>query len=109
MRLTELEAAFIKRTGIDSWQDDATFADCDGLQFLCPKCWQANQGPVGTHSVICWKPGVPAEVTPGPGRWTHQGSGLEDLTLVAGSSSIQLHGGCNAHFWIRGGAIADLT
>lgn len=80
-------------------------AEADGIMFACPVCLQANGGPAGTHYVICWRPRVPADVAPKPGRWEFEGKGLDDLTLVAGSSSILLRGGCNAHFWIRNGEI----
>ena len=73
--------------------------------FLCPRCFQTNQGPVGTHRVICWRPHVPQSFFPVPGRWEMEGSGLSDLTLVAGSSSVLLRGGCDAHFFVRGGEI----
>lgn len=101
--LTELHAAFIKRSGT-GWRTDATFADCDGVSFLCPLCYLANFGPVGTHSIICWKPHVPQDVRPGPGRWNHQGSGLPDLSLRAGSSSIFLmQSGCRWHGFVENG------
>jgi hypothetical protein len=108
VRLTELEPQFLKLTDapVDSgWKcrTDATFEDCDGLEFLCPLCSTTNHGPIGTHRVICWKPHVPAHVTPGPGRWGHTGTGLGDLSLVAGSSSVKLEGGCNWHGHITNG------
>lgn len=87
--------------------DDISSAD--GVMFLCPKCFQANGGSVGTHSIICWRPRVPDDVAPKPGRWELVGTGIDDLTLVAGSSSILLTGGCCAHFFIRNGSIEDLT
>lgn len=81
-------------------------AEADGVVFLCPKCFQENNGPVRTHSVVCWRPRVPqGENIEGPGRWEFEGTGLHDLTLVAGSSSVLLTGGCNAHFFVRGGEI----
>jgi hypothetical protein len=80
-------------------------AAADGVRFLCPLCFKNNRGRVGTHSVICWRPRVPAGVPPVPGRWEFQGTGLGDLTLVAVSSSILLQGGCGAHFFIRRGAV----
>jgi hypothetical protein len=30
---------------------------------------------------------------------------IADITLVAGSSSVLLTGGCQAHFFVRGGQI----
>jgi hypothetical protein len=100
-KLSELEASFIKLTDErGSYRTDVTFADCDGVQFLCPLCFDRNAGPVGTHMVICWKPQVPQTISPTPGRWNHQGSGLHDLTLVAGSSSIALQGGCGWHGFV---------
>lgn len=79
--------------------------EADGLFFLCPKCFMANSGPVGTHRVLCWRPRVPPDVDPKPGRWEFQGTGFDDLTLVAQSSSILLVGGCGAHFFIERGEI----
>lgn len=102
--LRELEGAFIKRTD-SGFRSDATFADCDGLMFLCPKCYAENHGPVGTHMVICWKPHVPQDVSPRPGRWSQEGTGLDDLRLVAGSSSIALQGGCGWHGFVGMGGV----
>lgn len=108
VKLTDLEPQFLKITELteDGWKrcrTDATFIDCDGVSFLCPLCWTRNEGSMGTHSVICWKPHVPAHVTPGPGRWNHTGSCFADLSLVAGSSSVWLKGGCGWHGFITDG------
>ena len=122
MRLNELEPHFIRREirPCDGQGDCITvsphtehewhiyvdaIADADGVMFLCPKCFLSNGGDIGTHMVICWRPRVSADVSPKPGRWEFEGSGIEDLTLVAGSSSVLLIGGCAAHFHIRNGAI----
>lgn len=79
-------------------------ADADGVMFLCPTCVR-NSGSVGVHCVLCWRPRVPADVAPKPGRWEFHGTGLADLTLSAGSSSILLQSGCAAHFFIERGLI----
>lgn len=106
--LRDLDAHFIKLGAPD---DDYTFvnvsdiAQADGIMFLCPKCFAANGGPRGTHSIICWQPKVPQTIEPKPGRWSLVGTGLDDLTLVAASSSILLTSGCQAHFFIRNGKI----
>ncbi|MGH6995684.1 MAG: hypothetical protein ACREES_08300, partial [Stellaceae bacterium] len=55
--------------------------------------------------VICWSPKVPQDVRPNPGRWQLQGTGFNYLTLVAGSSSVALLGGCAAHFFVTKGEI----
>lgn len=78
-------------------------ADAHGIKFLCPLCVGESH-----HSVICWFEGrVPDEAQPGPGRWTPQGTGFDDLTFVPGASikatSIALHGGCNWHGFITNG------
>lgn len=108
-KLTELEGTFLKR------HDDRSHSmvgdrleGADGVQFLCPLCWKANGGPVGTHVVICWFVGrVPDSETPGPGRWTPSGKGLADLTFVPGnpprSVSVALLSGCRWHGHVRGG------
>ena len=78
----------------------------DGLQLLCPKCYDDPPvGPVGTHSVICWSPTVSQDHMPRPGRWNLTGTSIDDLTLVAGSSSVLIQGGCNAHFHVRQGLV----
>lgn len=103
-RLRELEATFLRReddTHFRQIGDDLTRAD--GLLFLCPKCFIANGGRVGTHHIICWRPHVPQTTTPVPGRWEFHGTGLEDCTLVAGNSSIKLEGGCQWHGYVRNG------
>lgn len=106
MRLAELEPQFLKITDENHWRTDTTIAECDGILFLCPVCFKTNNGPIGTHSIICWKPHVPQTQTPGPGRWNMLGDSVESLTLQAGSSSIYLTGtGCGAHFYITNGEI----
>lgn len=107
MRLTDLDARFVAHLGGGRLRCVKTIGEADGVMFLCPKCFAANGGPCGTHSVICWSPTVPRDVAPGPGRWTMRGSGIVDLTLIAPSSSIAISGGCRAHFFVRDGAIVD--
>jgi hypothetical protein len=108
MKLTDLDPRFVK------WDDDShfhyvdTISESDGVIFLCPLCFQNNAGSdIGVHSVLCWRPNIPQSTSPKPGRWDFQGTGYNDLTLVAGSSSILLtgDGGCKAHFYIQGGEI----
>lgn len=51
-----------------------------GIMFVCPKC--------GNHQILCWfknprnAPMVPADVKPGPGRWTFSGDTFDTLTLL---------------------------
>ncbi len=86
-----------------------SLADAQGVRFFCPKCFAANGGPVGTHGVICWSRsrGVPDEATPGPGRWTLEGSSFDDLTLNGdgGSRSVLLAGGCAWHGFVTNGEV----
>ena len=105
MKLAELNPHFLKMISLTAWKVVRDINEADGVQFLCPVCFKNNGGEKGTHTMICWTPKVPAEAEPGPGRWNFLGTGLEDLELKNGSSSVQLNGGCNAHFWIRGGEI----
>lgn len=106
MKLTELDPHFLKILSEREYQcADVSLAEADGVQFLCPVCFAKNGGPVGTHSVICWRPHVPPDVNPKPGRWEFSGTGYNDLTLTAGSSSILLTSGCKAHFFITNGEI----
>jgi hypothetical protein len=81
-------------------------ADAHGLMFLCPKCFAANGGPVGTHSIIAWfEDKVPDNAEPVPGRWYPQGTGYGDLSFVPHkkSNSILLTGGCQWHGFVTNG------
>ncbi len=104
MKLGELETTFIR--DIDAKTFDrgvADFSEARGVMFLCPKCFIANRGRVGTHSVIAWFTGVPADRVPGPGRWEASGTSLADLTL---RPSILLTGeGCGWHGFITNGEV----
>ena len=109
MKLADLDAEFLKIADENTDHRGVSLAEADGVMFLCPKCFIANGGPVRTHSMICWRPHVPQTRSPTPGRWEFHGTGLHDLTLVNGSSSVKIDGGCNAHFFVRNGAIEMLA
>jgi hypothetical protein len=99
VKLTDLEPQFLKITSPTTYHHVETIAEADGIMFLCPKCF-------ATHSILCWRPRVDASHRPGPGRWEFEGASYNDLTLVAGSSSVFLTGdGCKAHFFVRNGEI----
>lgn len=104
--LTRLEPWFLKCLSPREFRLVETLAEADGVRFLCPVCFlEAGETAVGVHSVLCWQPHIGQEVTPGPGRWHFDGTGIEDLTLRAGSSSVLLRNGCQAHFFVRGGHV----
>lgn len=114
--LSALEARFVRLHGSEGgYHEEPTIESADGILFVCPLCFLAaqdqhfdpNVGVRGVHSVLCWRPRVPADVSPGHGRWDLQGTGLSDVTLVAGSSSIQLIGGCAWHGYVRRGECVD--
>lgn len=122
MRLTELEPRFLRYE--KKPDPDPAYAhivrelfpfvdkieDAQGVKFLCPVCFKANGGSVGTHAIICWSSsrGIPDDVRPKPGRWRLVGSGLHDLSLMeepGKSRSVLLLGGCGAHFFVTNGEI----
>lgn len=105
MKFIELKPQWLKRDDDSHFRYVSDISEADGVLFLCPVCFQANGGPVGTHRIMCWQPHVPQTTSPTPGRWAFQGTTFDDLTLVAGSSSVLLNGGCNAHFFIRNGEV----
>lgn len=87
----------------------STFVEAQGIHFLCPKCFAANRGDVGTHwcQVTFEGKGVPPEMgchdnTGRPTRWNVSGSGYGDLTVTP---SIQILGGCAWHGFITNGEI----
>lgn len=102
--LRALEAEFIRYEGDGIMRTDVQMQDADGVMFLCPKCFAANGGSVGTHRVICNRPRVPqSPKRVGPGRWEFVGTSMDDLSLVAGSSSVKLLGGCEWHGFVKNG------
>ncbi len=105
MRLNDLEPKFLKIESGKQYKYVDSIVGADGIMFLCPKCFGEKGGRKGTHMVICWGPEVPQTMEPRPGRWRMDGSCYDDLTLIAGSSSVLLLGGCRAHFFIRNGNI----
>ncbi len=108
MKLIDLDAEFIKLSDdTGNMQVVDNIVKAQGIMFLCPVCYKNNSGGIGTHSIICWDLSVPQSISPKPGRWNLKGTGLNDLSLVNGSSSIALQGegGCKAHFFIRDGEI----
>ena len=104
MKYADLHVAWLKLnpTDHDKFERVDSIHDAQGVLFRCPVC--EGEGKRG-HHVICWNPSVPQDVPPRPGRWSLVGTGVGDLSLVAGSSSIQLETGCAAHFWISNGEI----
>lgn len=99
-KLTDLEPEWMRVGGSDS---PITAANAQGVMFLCPQCFAANSGPVGTHMVLCWfrGRGVPDDESPGPGRWMKTGSDFENLTL---QPSVNLPGdGCKWHGYVTKG------
>lgn len=113
MRLAELEAELLRIEDDRTSRVVDTLAEAHGVWFLCPKCFSANSGAVGTHRVLCWflDRGVPDDFAPRPGRWIPGGTGIADLTFVGPAAASVLLGGsdCKAHFFVRGGAIEGLT
>ncbi len=106
MKLVDLDPKFLTRIDDQHSRQHDDIARADGVMFLCPKCLsQSTRGKIGVHWCICWSPSVPQTTHPVPGRWTLVGTGYHDLSLVAGSSSVALLGGCHAHFFIRNGEI----
>ena len=103
--LIELDGRFWKSESERSSLAVEDLKDADGVSFLCPKCFDANKGKVGTHTIVCWFTGkVPPDRTPGPGRWNPSGTGLADLTFIGpGAASILLTDGCRWHGFVKNG------
>jgi hypothetical protein len=105
MKLRDLEAYFTKYVeravpsdqfvdgikhpdGIErSYHRVATLAEADGIWFLCPKCFAANGGRVGTHTVGVGFTNAPPgsymkDLQGRDTRWqVISGAGLDDLVL----------------------------
>jgi hypothetical protein len=113
MKLTDLAPQFIRyeeRDGEIHFLYIDRIEQAQGIKFLCPKCFAENNGPIGTHAVICWSSsrGVPDHARPGPGRWHLDGSSYSDLSLMeepGKTRSIQLSGGCSWHGFVTAGEV----
>lgn len=105
----DLKGEFLRVIGDGHFQRVDTIGEAHGVKFLCPKCFAANNGPVGTHAVICWSRSAraPDDQHPLPGRWTLHGNGLHDLTLhgdpLGGARSVLLTAGCGWHGFVDAG------
>lgn len=115
LRLRDLQASFLR---LDRTADRTLYHrvesidEAQGVIFLCPKCFKANGGSVGTHMIICWSRsrGVPDDEPPGPGRWYLGGRSLDDLILDGEGGqprSIQLTSDCGWHGYVTHGEITD--
>ena len=89
----------------------AMLCDAQAIFFLCPKCYETNNGSIGTHGVIVTfrGRGVPDHLgshnaEKKPTRWDVVGTSIDDLTCIP---SIQLIDGCKWHGFIRGGLIVN--
>lgn len=116
MNLTELEPEFVRyetrpdATGSREYTIPvATLADAQGIEFLCPVCFQKNGGAVGTHGVgvtFADRGATDAQGSHGrtgaPSRWQVSGTNVTDLTL---QPSIDLTPTCSWHGYITNGAI----
>lgn len=109
--LRQLEATFIALVNDPSregWREDvATLDAAQGIRFLCPRCYRANGGPIGTHSILCWFAGrgVPSTTMPGPGRWIpNPGAVIETLTFI-GPNAASVQSGKHWHGFVRSGHV----
>ncbi len=91
-KLRDLDAIFIGHTSNGNFNEVQTIAEASGVMFDCPKCL--------SHSVLLWDRSIPAFVSPGPGRWTLSGTGIDDLTA---NPSVNLPHGCKWHGWVKNG------
>jgi len=51
VKLAELDPEFLKRINDGSWEILESLEGAEGVSFLCPVCFTANGGPVGTHRI----------------------------------------------------------
>lgn len=80
-KLDELEGELVKPTGPVRFARAESFGEAFGVMFLCPHCFQANGGPVGTHAVIVWWKDPGPDLLDGNPLWKATGTGINDLTL----------------------------
>lgn len=83
MYIKDLDAQFLKIGADNSLIYVYNIEDAQGIVFLCPKCYLANNGAIGTHSIICWfmGRGVPEELNRESRRWVLEGSSYDNITF----------------------------
>jgi hypothetical protein len=111
MRLSDLDPEWVTVAGGGGIGHTDTIEHAQGLMFMCPKCFQKNGGPRGTHSVLLWAfgRGVPDALQPGPGRWILKGTDFDSLTLSAPpghTASVHLTTDCCWHGFITNGNVS---
>ena len=106
--LKELEGRLLRfHKGENTFEEVQTVGEADGVSFLCPKCYAANGGAAGTHSVPLWFSSLgearSRQLQGHPG-WNKSGKSLDDLTFVKpGAVSVLLKSGCCWHGFVRDG------
>jgi hypothetical protein len=112
MELAELEPRLTRFVAPRSFHYVRSLAKADSLWFLCPACFIANKGKVGTHGIRIdfVGRGVPDEMClhndqGKPVRWNMTGTSLKDISLTP---SILILSGCKWHGYVTNGAIVTV-
>lgn len=94
-----------------------TLASADGVVFDCPLCSLLYTPDLdGFHRIFVVRPAVAANIPAMvgvdrllvPGQWQVKGTTYDDAELVLDATGIMLFGGCNVHFFVRGGRIVPV-
>lgn len=99
-----------------AFEDVNTVAEADHIMFLCPLCFEKNDGPKGTHSVFVTFAGrnVPDEAGSRdhegkPSRWSvMSGKTIDDLVLTPSillDASRPAESGCHWHGFVGSSGI----
>lgn len=107
MRLSDLNAHFVRLTAQGFYFLDGSIEIPQGVTFLCPKCLTESQGTLGTHRILIWFEGrgVPSQQMPSA-RWKATGMSLEDLSLepaIQKSAFFHPDADCVWHGWVKNG------
>jgi hypothetical protein len=110
--LRDLSATFVTivENGFHIEESRELTPTVQGLWFVCPCCYAKNNySDIGVHHILCWfrDRGVPAIMTPGPGRWTPSGTGIDDITFVIGSPPMLYSVQADCHFYIKNGQAVE--
>lgn len=125
MKLADLNPVYISfptRSEEGNWtysriaveEVDGDPAGLGGIEFDCPQCklvpeqdeYLRNSKGRFWHRPLLYVPDAfDCDPRIGPGRWSMVGTGIHDLSLVAGSSSVRCHAPCAAHFFVKDGEI----
>lgn len=95
MRLKALNPHFLKLATGKTYEYTDDISEAVGIELKCPACHWSLKG-VDVHSIILWEDHR---------HWWLEGTGYDDLSMMAGDIAVWFTSGCKARFVCRKGKV----